>query len=316
MLNTFHKSFVATLQHEWRMMNEIQGQYKTLNYLRGKYVTPYFDFGTAKFQVKPKKSSSSRVIWQYWGQGLDNAPELVQSCTKSVRENLPCGYDYVFLTDKNVKEWIDLPEFIDQRLQEGNGYSRTFSSDIIRLSLLKAYGGIWVDSTVLLTGRIPERYMESSFFCFYRGARPNDWRMWERFNPMYFSWRRMFKVHMCSSFLIAHPNHPLVTALLDILLSYWKNEQYWRHYFILQLIFEELVSNYFSEEAWSWDSDLLCHQMLINCRSQYDANKWNKIVSSCPIHKLTYYNDCSRTSLFHKIVKDYGRFSFSSDSSL
>lgn len=28
------------------------------------------------------------------------------------------------------------------------------------------YGGCWLDATVLLTGRISERYWEQDFFCF------------------------------------------------------------------------------------------------------------------------------------------------------
>ena len=294
------------LRHERKIRSKIKSQQETLHFLQKKYLRPYFEEKSLQFfNIKPKKDLSSKVVWQYWGQGLNNLRQPVDCCMKSVQSNLPDGYKYIVLTDKNVQEWLDIPSFVSERLNNGNGYSHTFYSDILRLALLNAYGGVWVDATILLTGQIPAKYLESSLFCFYRGAQPNYWKQWEIFNPMYFSWRKAFKVRMCNSFLISKPNHPIISALLDLLLNYWKCENNWKHYFIFQLLFDELIKKYLPNQDWTSENDLLCHELLFHCQQPFDINQWQLILEHSSIHKLTYYNDSDPSSFYSYILKEF-----------
>ena len=41
-----------------------------------------------------------------------------------------------------------------------------FFSDLLRVALLKAYGGVWLDVTILLTNRLPGKYEKLDFFMF------------------------------------------------------------------------------------------------------------------------------------------------------
>ena len=191
------------LRHERKIHTKIKDQEKIVSYLKEKYLCPYFeDKSLIYFDIKPKKTISPKTIWQYWGQGFNDLPQPVGRCIDSVHSHLPNGYKHIFLTDQNIHEWIEIPSFVYERLTAATAYSRTFFSDILHLALLNAYGGVWVDATILLTGQIPIKYLNSSFFCFYRGRRPEQWKQWERFNPMYFSWRESFKVRMCKTFFL------------------------------------------------------------------------------------------------------------------
>lgn len=90
-------------------------------------------------------------IWVYWGQGFDNAPALVKKCLLEMKKNLK--YDVIELDENNFSEYINIPEHIIIKLKKGI-ITRTHFSDILRLNLLSQYGGIWIDSTCLITSEM------------------------------------------------------------------------------------------------------------------------------------------------------------------
>jgi len=108
-----------------------------------------------------------KIIWFLWFQGYEKAPYVVKKCLASWRENNP-GWKIVFLEEQNLKEYIDTKEIIG-----GNDsyVSRQALSDIIRINLLKKYGGVWVDSTCFCCNPLDDwldSYMNNGFFAFDR----------------------------------------------------------------------------------------------------------------------------------------------------
>lgn len=95
------------------------------------------------------------VIWTMWWQGETDAPECIRLCINSIRANAD-GHRVVVITKDNYWEYVDIPQYIMVKFQQGK-ISRTHLSDIIRMNLLYNYGGFWIDGGVLVTKKI-ERF--------------------------------------------------------------------------------------------------------------------------------------------------------------
>ena len=106
-----------------------------------------------KDAVYPESQSfDNRKIWVCWLQGEANMPEIVRTCYKSVKANAN-GREVVLITNENVEKYISIPKLIKDIVNNGK-MSRTHFADYIRISLLKNYGGLWIDATVLVTDKI------------------------------------------------------------------------------------------------------------------------------------------------------------------
>ena len=106
-----------------------------------------------KDDVYPESQSfDNRMIWVCWLQGEANMPDIVRTCYNSVKANAD-GREVVLITSDNVEKYISIPKFIKDKVNNGK-MSRTHLADYIRISLLKNYGGLWIDATVLVTDKI------------------------------------------------------------------------------------------------------------------------------------------------------------------
>ncbi len=106
-----------------------------------------------KDAVYPESQSfDNRMIWVCWLQGEAKMPEIVSTCYNSVKANAN-GREVVLITNENVEKYISIPKFIKDKVNNGK-MSRTHLADYIRISLLKNYGGLWIDATVLVTDKI------------------------------------------------------------------------------------------------------------------------------------------------------------------
>lgn len=103
-----------------------------------------------------------KMIWTMWWQGEENAPQLVKKCIDSMRIN--AGYAEIIVLDKeNYKEYVQLPIYILEKFNKGI-ISITHLSDIIRVELIKKYGGLWIDSTIFVAHSIPEELFDYEFY--------------------------------------------------------------------------------------------------------------------------------------------------------
>ena len=93
--------------------------------------------------------SNDSPIWVMWYQGIEKAPPLIKACIHSIIIN---KVDHpIYLLDKyNLGNYIKLPKFILRKFYKGI-FSITHFSDNVRMALLSAYGGYWIDSTYLIT---------------------------------------------------------------------------------------------------------------------------------------------------------------------
>lgn len=86
-----------------------------------------------------KHQELPKLIWTYWAQGADATPYIVTKCIESWRTLNP-NWQFHVLDESNVMQYVDmsdLPQWLPFR----------YRANILRVRLLKQYGGIWVDST-------------------------------------------------------------------------------------------------------------------------------------------------------------------------
>ena len=212
----------------------------------------------------------NKVIWTCWLQGEEQAPLLVQRCLKSLREHCK-DYDVRVIDERNVKEYVTLPDYIEEKYQKGI-ISRTHYSDLIRLELLDRYGGIWIDSTFLLTDRLPKYVTDSELFCYQRSPAGH--------------------IIAANPLITAVQGHPVIRDVKLLLFEYWKHENRLVSYSIFHLFFtlcyEENARDKALIDKMPYVPTELMNVMLYKLGSVYTPELWKHITSLTPLHKLTY----------------------------
>lgn len=136
-----------------------------LKYLENKFGDFYaaYDYRAPLPEVDPALENK---IWMCWWQGLDNAPEIVKACIDSVRRNAG-NREVIIITEENVSKYIIFPDWILEKVKKGI-ITKTNLSDLLRLSLLASYGGIWLDSTFFCTGTLDKAVYNAPMFSIKR----------------------------------------------------------------------------------------------------------------------------------------------------
>lgn len=233
----------------------------------------------------------SNKLWIFWWQGIDNAPDLVKVCYKSVIDNLK-DWDIILITENNYKDYVSFPDFILEKLSNGQ-ITLTHFSDLLRLELLIKYGGLWLDATVLCTGsNIPKSILESDLFV-YQAQKPGaDGRA----------------VVMSSWCMYAKTNNKILMATRNLLYKYWEKNTKMDDYFLLHQFFS-IVCNYYPDEARKIPPfcNSTPHILLLHLFDEYDKNYWSDLKNMTCFHKLSYKLDLnnkkSNSTYYDEILK-------------
>ncbi len=121
------------------------------------YMNTFLQKKIAKYQqISPDHLAASPAVldripvWIFWWQGIDAMPEIIQLCYQSVCHNLPAGRVSIhFLDQHNYKEYITLPDIVEEKLSQEVIKIAHFS-DILRSTLLFEYGGWWIDASIFI----------------------------------------------------------------------------------------------------------------------------------------------------------------------
>ncbi|MBX1885953.1 capsular polysaccharide synthesis protein [Campylobacter peloridis] len=284
--------------------------YKTVhpkieNYLEQNYIIPYFKQKFHHNLTPQKKFEDEKIIWQFWYQGLDNAPKIIQKCIESIQYHMKDEYKIIILTKENLKDYIDFPEFVYSKL-ENNTFGEktiTFFSDLLRVSLLSIYGGIWIDAAMFLSDKIQNNLLEQDFFVFHRSKeKPMDHLKWTNYNYYYFFWDDNFKVNILNGFIISKKGHKLTNTLMNILLEYWEKEANFKFYFTFQVIFDILEKKYIPISLLP-SNDIDVHLLQFYAKYTYNDDLWNEIKSKTQIHSLKNFKYISTNTMLQKILE-------------
>ena len=105
----------------------------------------------------------------------------MKRCLKTIKANVPEGWQLHIITDENLKQYVMMPDFVEEMVKNGK-MCRANYSDILRLALLWNYGGLWLDATCLLTQGIPQIILDSPLFLF------NNKDLWQTTPFIFESW--------------------------------------------------------------------------------------------------------------------------------
>lgn len=104
------------------------------------------------------EKSREPVIWIFWWQGEECAPDIVKRCISSVRQNAS-GVKVCVIDSGNFGEYVSVPQHIMQKLEQGK-ISFTHFSDYYRMALLASHGGMWIDASLYAKGQLPREIFD------------------------------------------------------------------------------------------------------------------------------------------------------------
>lgn len=175
----------------------------------------------------------NKVVWLLWMQGWSSAPFIVDKVRQSWEFHNP-GYQFVLLDSDSVRTHLPQAEYMwDDRIQVAA------RSDIVRVSLLAKYGGVWADASMLcmqpLDTWLPASLSVSPVFMYHSGQTSMP----------------------CSWFIASTNSSYVMRAWRDATDEYWKrydwNLTHAYPYFWLDMLFKEQYEKdaRFKEE---WDA--------------------------------------------------------------
>ena len=255
----------------------------------------YFTNKIETEQIKPKKTfNNEKIIWQFWGQGWDfeKLPDVVKISYKSV-EKYKKDYEIIHLDMNNINDYLEIPAYILKKVEDKKMGFAHFT-DIIRLALLYNYGGVWIDATILLTDYLPQEYFEMDYFMFQRDDNLENKKDWEDYDDFYFSWNNEMKVRVLNSIIFAKKNNEIIKTLLDMLLIFWEHNDLVPNYFFFQVLYTELVENYYKKKQCKIVSDTLTHELIRVWFDKFSQEKLDEITKRNNVHKLTYKIDSGK----------------------
>lgn len=163
------------------------------------------------------KRNFQKVIWMFWDKGWEEAPWIVKECAASWIRLNP-SWKVTLLDQSTLGQYIQADEIpVRGPKMKLAGYT-----DVIRLLLLKTYGGVWADATVYCRLPLNEwlfSAMHSDFFAFFNPSNPHNISSW---------------------FLASTKNGIISEAWYSATLKQYRDPNYDGYYFYMHREFEKL----------------------------------------------------------------------------
>ena len=235
-----------------------------------------------KFNISSMNAENPNIIpnkniFVYWNTGIENAPLIVQKCYQQLQKFIPNGWELITLSDKNIQEYIRMPNFLKEMLLNNNIYVAHYS-DILRTALLYFYGGIWIDSTCFLTQQIPKGILEDELFMFsIRDIIP--------YSPILFeNW-----------FIKANRHHYVIGRMLENVLYYFKSHKnpkaiYFVYFYIMSSLYQHdtKAKAMMDDISYCSNHDALLITNHYGLGAPFSTRLWTQIMNKCFVQKLTY----------------------------
>ena len=223
-----------------------------------------------------KDNKHTKKIWWLWFQGSENAPLIVQKCLDTVKYySAQMNLEVIELDERNLFEYVKLPNQIINMWKQKRITNANFS-DLCRIALLADYGGLWIDSTVFLTGKINKEILQSDIF-FYQA-----------------SFLDMTVTKVSNWFMYAkNPDNYFMQSLKESMINYWINNKYMDDYFIFHIMTaamseKKCFRKYF--ENMPYFSNTYPHLLSLELNNEMNKEKLRHILQMSNVHKLTYKN--------------------------
>ena len=228
---------------------------------------------TRNYQPVYEPITETSPIWTCWWQGENAMPDIVKACYNAMHR-FSDGHPVILITEKNYKDYVNMPDYIIRKQQSGE-IDLTHFSDILRMMLLAQHGGIWMDSTLL----IPSKHLGTFI-------RPED-KFWScHHHTRYYN---ISQGGWVSFFLACGKGNILPSFIADMHLCYWKKHKKLIDYLLLDYTFA--MARKYIPAVHDMIEKVPITEMgpLGKClNEEFAEEKWNEFCTRYDFHKVTY----------------------------
>ncbi len=241
-IQQYHK-----IRKEIRKYRQLKAEIRIIKNLKVKLLSEYGNVIESYNGLKVPSLNNEPVmnIWFMWWQGFDQMPEVIKINYEALLHNAN-GNKIMFLTQYNIKDYIQLPDYILEKVEKGV-ISLTHLSDLIRVKLLREHGGLWLDATVYVTQ--PLKNVSSMTYWSTKWIIPN------KDKNKYKLWAGLWEVSSLPKLMIPQfmgiwfsiKDNPIFACLEEFWLAYWRKENnppyYWTtEVFLIGCMYENIDS--------------------------------------------------------------------------
>lgn len=158
--NAFRIRLFPPLRNILHLQTDGYEDFNIINSLLRRELRPIIEKYKSAAHTPPSIITDDSPIWVCWWQGEEQMPEMIQQCYKLLLLNSN-GHPVRLITKDSYHDYIQLPEIVLKRLN-AKEITFTFLSDVLRVSLLAQYGGVWLDATYWVTR--PLDFGQARFF--------------------------------------------------------------------------------------------------------------------------------------------------------
>lgn len=234
-------------------------------------------------------------VFVCWFQSFELAPDIVKACNRQLTNKLNNKFKIYHINKENYDLYTNIPDMIINKFNKGL-ITYTHFSDILRTNLLINHGGVWIDSTMLLTDSIPNEILESELFLF-------------KFDYSIIKNRQLAS----SQFIyVKERNNEILVRVQIGLYHYWFNKIKLDNYFMYHYFFALAINTSnitrmsFNEIPYypSSNNHILQNELL----KIYSKDRFDYYLKLSFIHKLTYKLDIkkiNKNSNYEYIISNY-----------
>ena len=216
----------------------------------------------------------SLPIWVCWLQGEASMPDLNKACVRSIRAQAGT-HPVVFLSEEVIPQYVDIPACIAKAYASRNILPAIYS-DYVRCALLAKYGGVWLDSTILLTVPLGDEWFSRPFTSVRQDNPDND---------------SVSRYRWASFCLGAVPGSSFFTAVEHMFRIYFEKQRRNVDYLMIDYFFELLRREDPGVAAMMDDipvSDPEMHRLRGMLNEPFDPVTLSALTSETSLFKLTY----------------------------
>lgn len=226
--------------------------------------------------------NGKRLVWVMWWQGINQAPQLVKNNIKNMQNVF--GDRLQIITKDNISDYVEINSSLYAKFEQ-HRIGPALWSDIVRSNLLKNHGGLWIDSTVLLSKRILTlpKIFEGSFISIC--SKSNG-----KFNISSENW--------ASWFIGGEPYNPLFIFMSTFFVNYFKIFDFQLDYFLIDYLIYYYVNKdsklreEIEKQKRDWHA-LYFYDNIYRTIKSVDVNIFESNINYS-VQKLTYRIDKSR----------------------
>lgn len=224
--------------------------------------------------------NESKIIWTFWYQGADQAPDIVKKCFDQMKKMFS-DYQLVIIDKNTISQYYQFNECIKTKLDNGS-ITLTHFSDLLRMHLLDTYGGYWIDSTIFVS-EVP--FTNNTFYTIKNVDK-------KTMNVSIGRW---------TAFMLGGNNPKLYHFASLVFQEYWKHYDMLIDYFLVDYVIDIAYRNVVEVKDnvdLVRNTDKNVFEVRDNLNRIVSDEEFEELIYSNQLHKLTYkmkFNDNHQT---------------------